>query len=143
MKIGIVVSRYNQNITQALLDGAKTVLKKSGVKVDANDVAWVPGSFELPVAVAAMASSKKYGAVIALGCILKGETSHNHYIALAVAEGLMQVMLSTGIPVTFGVLTTDTMGQAKARAGKGTANKGMEAAEAALEMAGIIPKLKG
>ena len=138
MRVGIAISRYNQNITRGLLAGALGVLAKRGVRVRAEDEVWVPGAYELPLAVQAMAKSRKYDAVIALGCILKGETAHNEYIARAAAEGLMRVMLDTGVPVAFGVLTPDTMAQARARSGKGTANKGMECAEAALEMAALL-----
>ena len=138
MRIGIAVSRYNQNITQGLLEGARGVLKKRGVKIHPNDEIWVPGAFELPAAALVLAKSGRYDAVIALGCILKGETSHNHYIAQAVAQGLMRVMLDSGVPVAFGVLTPDTLAQAKARSGKGTSNKGTECAEAALEMAVLL-----
>ncbi|OGR85312.1 MAG: 6,7-dimethyl-8-ribityllumazine synthase [Elusimicrobia bacterium RIFCSPLOWO2_01_FULL_54_10] len=143
MRIGVVVSRFNQNITQGLLDGAMTILIKRGVILQSNDVVWVPGAFELPAAVLAMAQSKKYNAVIALGCVLKGETLHNQYIAEAAAQGLMQVIIKTGVPVAFGVLTPNTLAQAKARSGKGTANKGVEAAEAALEMASLLKILEG
>ena len=137
MRIGIAVSRYNENITRGLLAGASRLLAKRGVKLGLKDTVWVPGAFELPAAALLLARSKRYDAVIALGCILKGETSHNQYIAEAAAYGLMQVMLQTGIPVAFGVLTPNTMAQAKARSGKGTSNKGMECAEAALEMAAL------
>jgi len=142
MRIGIAVSRYNQNITQGLLEGACGVLKKRGVKISSQDVAWVPGAFELPAAVHAMARSKRFNAILALGCVLKGETSHNRYIAQAAAQGLMQVILETGIPVAFGILTPDTMAQANIRSGKGTSNKGMECAETALEMVDILKNLK-
>lgn len=138
MRIGIAVSRYNENITRGLLEGARAALEKRGFTIQPKDEVWVPGAFELPAAVQAMAQSKRYDAVIALGCILKGETSHNLYIAQAVAQGLMRVMIDTGVPVAFGVLTPNTMAQAKARAGKGTSNKGTECAEAALEMAALF-----
>jgi 6,7-dimethyl-8-ribityllumazine synthase len=143
MRIGIVVSRYNENVTRGLLEGARAALAKHGLKIYPNDEVWVPGAFELPAAVQAMARSKRHDAVIALGCILKGETSHNRYIAQAVAQGLMRVMLDSGVPVAFGVLTPNTLAQARARAGKGTSNKGTECAEAVLEMADILKTLKG
>ncbi|OGR87301.1 MAG: 6,7-dimethyl-8-ribityllumazine synthase [Elusimicrobia bacterium RIFCSPLOWO2_01_FULL_60_11] len=138
MRIGIAVSRYNENITRGLLEGASALLARRGVKLRPKDTVWVPGAFELPAAVLGLAKSGRYDAILALGCILKGETSHNHYIAQAVAQGLMRVMLDSGVPVAFGVLTPDTLAQAKARCGKGTSNKGTECAEAALEMAALF-----
>ncbi len=138
MRFAIVVSRYNQNITQGLLDGALSVFKKSKIDWNSVKVVWVPGTFEIPLAAKKLALSHKYKAVIALGCILKGETSHNHYIALAASLGLMNISLETGIPVSFGILTPNNLKQALARSRIGSANKGVEAAEAAIEMAELI-----
>ncbi len=142
MKIAIVVSRYNENITRALLEGSLRTLKKHGIKHEERDTVWVPGAFEVPLAVKVLAESKKYQGVIALGCVLKGETSHNHYISRSAAQALMDIGLETNVPVAFGILTPDNMKQALARSGKGTSNKGEEAAEAVIEMAGLLKNLK-
>ncbi len=134
LSFGIVVSRYNQGVTQGLLDGAMRALKQNRVPASAVRVVWVPGAFEIPLAAQRLAKSKKVSAVIALGCVLKGQTDHNRYISQACADGLMQIMLQTGVPVTFGVLTPDNLKQARERSGSGSANKGSEAAYAALDM---------
>ncbi len=131
---GIVVSRFNQGVTQQLLDGALRALKENGVPASDIRVVWVPGAFEIPLAAQRLAASKKFSAVIGLGCVLKGQTDHNRYISQACADGLMRVMLDTGVPVAFGVLTPDNLKQARERAGRNSANKGSEAAYAALEM---------
>lgn len=131
---GIVVSRFNQGITQQLLDGALRAFKENRIPASDVRVVWVPGAFEIPLAAQRLASSKKFSAVIGLGCVLKGQTDHNRYISQACADGLMRVMLDTGVPVAFGVLTPDTLKQARERAGRDSANKGSEAAYAALEM---------
>lgn len=134
-KIGIVVSEWNADITNALLDGARETLLKSGVSEDNIDVLYVPGSFELPWGARQIMKPGKKDAVICLGCIIQGETKHDEYIASAVASGIMQLGLMSGIPVIFGVLTTNTEEQAKDRAGGKHGNKGAEAAIAALQMA--------
>jgi 6,7-dimethyl-8-ribityllumazine synthase len=138
MKFGIVVSRYNQNITQGLLDGALRILKKEKL---ASETVWVPGAFEIPLAAQKMARSKKFAGILCLGCVLQGETPHNHYIANSVSKAIMKIMLETGLPVAFGVLTPNTMKQAQARSGKGSMNKGAESAEAAIELARTLRKL--
>ena len=142
MRVAIVVSRYNQFITQGLLEGALGALRKRGFKPGPKDVIWVPGAFELPLAAKILAQSRRVDAVIALGCVLKGETLHNHYISEAAAHGLMRVSLETGIPVAFGVLTPNSIKQAKERSGIGAANKGTETARAAIEMARLLKTLK-
>jgi 6,7-dimethyl-8-ribityllumazine synthase len=134
-KIGIVVSQWNADITNALLEGAKDTLLKSGVLPDHIEVLYVPGSFELPWGARQIMKSGKQDAVLCLGCIIQGETKHDEYIASAVASGIMQLGLMSGIPVIFGVLTTNTEEQAKDRAGGKHGNKGSEAAAAALQMA--------
>ena len=134
-KIGIVVSEWNADITNALLEGAKETLLKAGVLEDNIEVLYVPGSFELPWGARQIMKPGKRDAVICLGCIIQGETKHDEYIASAVASGIMQLGLMSGIPVIFGVLTTNTEEQAKERAGGKHGNKGSEAAVAALQMA--------
>ena len=134
-KIGIVVSQWNHDITSALLEGAKDVLIKAGVAESNIEVLSVPGSFELPWGARQMMKPDKKDAIICLGCIIQGETKHDEYIASAVANGIMQLGLMSGIPVIFGVLTTNTLEQAKERAGGKHGNKGAEAAATALRMA--------
>ncbi len=136
-KIGIVVSQWNTDITNALLEGAKATLLSSGVKEDNIEVLSVPGSFELPWGARQILKPGKKDAVICLGCIIQGETKHDEYIASAVASGIMQLGLMSGVPVIFGVLTTNTEEQAKDRAGGKHGNKGSEAAATAIQMAMI------
>jgi 6,7-dimethyl-8-ribityllumazine synthase len=134
MKVGIVVSRFHSDITSRLLGGAVEACAKSGVKRKNTAVVSVPGSFEIPLALERLARTRKFDALVALGCIIKGETAHNAYISYAVSDGIMEVMLDHLIPVGFGVLTPNTIGQARERS-KGRNNKGKEATHAALEMA--------
>lgn len=133
-RFAIVVSRYNDSVTGRMLDAAVSTLRSGGVADDRIDVAMVPGSFELPFAADRLAATGRYAAVICLGAIIKGETSHDRYIAQAVATGIEASARHRGVPVIFGVLTCDTLAQAVARAGGGHGNKGTECAEAALEM---------
>jgi len=135
LKIGIVVSQWNADITSALLNGAKDTLKQAGVLEDNIEILYVPGSFELPWGARQLMKPGKRDAVICLGCLIQGETKHDEYIASAVASGIMQLGLMSGVPVIFGVLTTNTEEQAKDRAGGKHGNKGSEAAAAALQMA--------
>ena len=134
-KIGIVVSQWNTDITSALLEGAKSTLTKAGVLEENIEVLNVPGSFELPWGARQLMKPGKKDAIICLGCIIQGETKHDEYIATAVANGLMQLGLMSGLPVIFGVLTTNTEEQALERAGGKHGNKGAEAAATALQMA--------
>lgn len=134
-KIGIVVSQWNADITNALLEGAQSTLLKAGVLQENIEILYVPGAFELPWGARQIMKPGKRDAVICLGCIIQGETRHDEYIASAVASGIMQLGLMSGIPVIFGVLTTTTEEQAKDRAGGKHGNKGAEAAAAALQMA--------
>lgn len=136
----IVVSRYNQNITQRLLDGALSAFKKHKISHQSIKIIWVPGAFEIPVVALKLAKSRKFGAIICLGCVLQGETLQNHYISKAIAKGIIDVSLMTGIPITFGVITPKTVRQALERSGKNSENKGTEATETAIEMAKIIRK---
>lgn len=142
LKIGIVVSRWNEFVTRALLDGAIDTLRRQGADAAAITVAWVPGSFEIPLAVQAMAQSGKYDAIVALGCIIRGATTHYDHIASAVTGGIANVMLATGVPISFGVVTTENIEQAIERAGSKAGNKGSEAAQVALEMANLLIQIK-
>ncbi|KKB74708.1 MULTISPECIES: 6,7-dimethyl-8-ribityllumazine synthase [Bacillus] len=141
LKIGIVVSRFNDFITSKLLSGAEDTLIRHGVKSEDIDVAWVPGAFEIPLIAKKMAETKKYDAVITLGTVIRGATSHYDYVCNEAAKGIAQSSMSTGVPVIFGVLTTDTIEQAVERAGTKAGNKGAEAAAAAIEMANLTRSL--
>jgi 6,7-dimethyl-8-ribityllumazine synthase len=142
-RVAIVVSRYNERITRRLLDGAREALRDGGVADAAIDVLWVPGAFELPVAAEASAASGRYTAIVALGCVIRGETPHFEYVAGEAARGLGHVARAHRIAVGFGVLTTDDQDQAAARAGGSAGNKGYEAAAAALETARLLERLRG
>ena len=141
LRIAIVVSRWNDIITKPLLDGALDTLTRHGVASSAVDVAWVPGSFELPVVAKTLASSGRYQAVIALGCVIRGSTSHYDHVTSGVTSGIAQVGLLTGIPCIFGVVTTESIEQAIERAGSKMGNKGSEAAMAAIEMATLLRQI--
>jgi 6,7-dimethyl-8-ribityllumazine synthase len=138
LKIGIVVARFNEFITGKLLSGAKDALGRHGVADEDIDVAWVPGSFEIPLAAQKMANSKKYDAVICLGTVIRGATPHFEYIAAEVSKGVAKVGLDSNIPVLFGVITADTLEQAIERAGTKSGNKGFDAASGAIEMANLM-----
>ena len=131
LKIGIVVSKFNDNITKPMFDGSLETLKENKVKVENIKTVWVPGSFEIPLACQRLAETKKFDALVAIGCVIKGETDHFYYICNEVSRGTMDVMLKFDIPIGFGVLTTQNLKQARARS-RGKENKGREAAEAAL-----------
>ena len=137
----IVVSRYNEHITSKLLAGAVETLHGAGVPDDAIHVAWVPGSWELPLVAQRFAASKRYGAVLCLGAVIKGETTHDEHINRQVSLSLGQIALETGVPVLFGVLTCNTVEQAIHRSGGNVGNKGQECAEAALQMVRLLQKL--
>lgn len=137
----IVVGRFNESITEPLLDGALDTLARHGADPDEITVVRVPGSWEIPVVAQKCARSGDYDAVIAVGTVIRGETPHFKYVCSGVTSGTMQASLETEVPVVFGVLTTDTVDQAIERAGTKAGNKGREAAEAALEMADLIEKL--
>ena len=140
-RFGIVVSRFNEFITHKLLEGALDCLGRHGVADDQIDVVWVPGSVELPVTAQRLARSNRYVAMVCLGCVVQGETDHYKYVAGEAAKGIAQVALGTGVPVIFGVLTTDTLEQAVHRAGVKSGNKGADAALAAIEMANLFAQL--
>ncbi|MBP3847579.1 6,7-dimethyl-8-ribityllumazine synthase [bacterium] len=137
-KFCIILARFNDFIGAKLLSGAIDELKRHGVKEENIDIIRVPGAFEIPVIAQKVASSKKYNAVITLGAVIKGATPHFEYVSNEVAKGIAQVSLNTGIPVTFGVLTTDNIEQAIERAGTKAGNKGSDAARTAIEMSNLL-----
>ncbi|OIO76059.1 MAG: 6,7-dimethyl-8-ribityllumazine synthase [Elusimicrobia bacterium CG1_02_37_114] len=141
-KFGIVVSRFNEFITHKLLDGAIDTLLRHDADEKDIDVAWVPGSFEIPLIAKKLARSKRYDAVICLSAIIQGDTPHYEYIASEVTKGIALTSLETEVPVSFGVLTTDNLEQAIERAGTKAGNKGSQAAESAIEMANLLTELK-
>jgi 6,7-dimethyl-8-ribityllumazine synthase len=141
-RFAIVVGRFNSFITQRLLDGALDVLGRHGVDLGERvDVAWAPGSFEIPLVCRRLAQSGRYDAIIALGCVIRGGTPHFDYVAAEVSKGIAHVSLETGVPVAFGILTTDNVEQAVDRAGTKMGNKGAEAALSALEMVNLLGAL--
>ena len=142
MKVGIVAARFNEFITSKLLSGAMDGLLRHEVREEDVHVAWVPGAFEIPVIAAKMARSGKYDAVICLGAVIRGSTSHYDYVCSEVSKGVAQVALNSDIPVMFGVLTTDTIEQAVERAGTKAGNKGSECAQGAIEMVNLILELE-
>lgn len=142
LKIGIVVSRFNEFITSKLLSGAIDALTRHGVNENDIEIAWVPGSFEIPITADKMASSRKYDAVICLGALIRGSTPHFDYIAAETSKGIAQVGLKTGVPTIFGVITTDNIEQAIERAGTKVGNKGADAAVSAIEMANLFKQLQ-
>ena len=137
-RIGIVVARFNEFITSKLLGGAVDTLKRHGVEDDDIDIAWVPGAFEIPLIAKRMAASGRYDAVICLGAVIRGATTHYDYVCAEVSKGIAQVSMNTDVPVLFGVLTTENIEQAIERAGTKAGNKGSDCAMAALEMAGLM-----
>lgn len=141
LKIGIIASRFNEFITSKLVDGAQDSLTRHGVAGDDISVAWVPGAFEIPVIAKKMASSGKYDAVICLGAVIRGATSHYDYVCSEVSKGIAAVSLGTEMPVLFGILTTDTIEQAIERAGTKAGNKGADCAMSALEMVNLMKNL--
>lgn len=142
LKFALVVSRFNEFISKKLLEGAQDALIRHDVTADNIDIAWVPGAFEIPLVAKKLAQTKKYDAVICLGAVIRGNTPHFDYIAAEVSKGIATVGLETGVPVTFGVLTTENIEQAVERAGTKDGNKGFDAAINAIEMANVIKSLK-
>ena len=140
LRIAVVVARFNEDVSKRLLRGALEALKEHGVEEP--DVYWVPGSLELPVTALSLAEKGGHDAIVCLGCVIRGETYHFEIVADQAAAGIMQVQLDTGVPVTFGVLTTEDKEQAFARSGPKN-NKGADAAEAALEMANLLRSIQG
>lgn len=140
-RFGIIASRFNEFITSKLVGGALDAFARHGVPEDNITVAWVPGAFEIPLVAKKMAESGRYDAVIALGCVIRGATPHFDYVAAEAAKGVGQAALQTGVPVLFGVLTTENIEQAIERAGTKAGNKGADAALGALEMTSLLDKL--
>jgi 6,7-dimethyl-8-ribityllumazine synthase len=141
LKFGVVISRFNEFITRKLLDGAQDALLRHGVSEDDIDVAWVPGSFEIPLIARKLAETKKYDAVICLSAVVRGGTPHFEYIAAEVTKGIAKVGLDIGLPVIYGVITADTLEQAIERAGTKQGNKGFDAAVTAIEMANLVKSI--
>ena len=141
MKVGIVASRFNAFIVQKLLDGAVDGLVRHGVAEDNISAAWVPGAFEIPVVAQKMAASKKYDAVICVGAVIRGSTSHYDYVCAEVSKGIAQASFATGVPVLFGILTTDNLEQAIDRAGAKSGNKGYDCALSAIEMVNVMEQI--
>ena len=141
LKFAIVVSRFNEFITNKLLGGALDTLHRHETRDEDIDVAWVPGAFEIPVVAKKFAESGKYDAVICLGAVIRGSTSHYDYVCNEVSKGVAQVNMSTGVPTIFGVVTTENTEQAIERAGTKAGNKGSDAAMAAMEMANLLKKI--
>ncbi len=142
IRVGIVASRFNEFITSKLLSGAIDGLKRHNVKEEDIDVAWVPGAFEIPLIVQTMVDTGKYDAVIAVGAVIRGSTTHYDYVCNEVSKGIASVALKAGIPVMFGVLTTENIEQAIERAGSKAGNKGTECAVGAIEMVNLIREIK-
>jgi 6,7-dimethyl-8-ribityllumazine synthase len=141
IKVGIVAARFNEFITSKLLSGALDGLKRHDVQEENIDVAWVPGAFEIPLIASKMAKSKKYDAVICLGAVIRGSTSHYDYVCNEVSKGIAQIALANDIPVLFGVLTTENIEQAVERAGTKAGNKGFDSAVSAIEMVNLMRAL--
>lgn len=141
-RIGIVVSRFNEFISSKLLEGALDCLKRHDIKESDIEIAWVPGAFEIPLIASKMAKSKKYDAIICLGSVIRGTTSHYDYVCAEVSKGIASVSLQSDLPVIFGVLTTDNIEQAVERAGTKSGNKGFDAALTAIEMVNVCKELE-
>ena len=141
LRFAIVASRFNEFITAKLLEGALDMLRRHGAAEEAVDVAWVPGAFEIPLTAKKLAACGKYDAVICVGAVIRGATSHYDYVCSEVSKGVAQAGLSTGVPVIFGVVTTENIEQAVERAGTKAGNKGADGAMAAMEMANLLKKI--
>lgn len=141
LKVGIVVSRFNELLSSRLLGGANDALVRHGVAADDTDTVWVPGAFEIPLVAQRLAASGRYDAVVALGVVIRGATPHFEYVAAEVSKGVAKVSLDSGVPVAFGVVTADSIEQAVERAGTKQGNKGWDAAVSAIEMANLLKSL--
>jgi 6,7-dimethyl-8-ribityllumazine synthase len=141
LKFGMVISRFNEFITKKLLEGAKDALLRHGVSEEDIDITWVPGSFEIPLVAKKLVQTKRYDAVICLGTVIRGATPHFEYIAAEVTKGIARISLETGLPVSYGVITADTLEQAIERAGTKAGNKGFDAAVDAIEMANLLKSI--
>ncbi len=143
LSIAIVVSRFNDLITRQLLAGAQDGLRRHGVEAEKVDVAWVPGSFEIPLVARKLAESGRYQAVVCLGAVVRGETPHFEYVATQVSSGIARAALETGVPLIFGIITADSLEEALERAGGKMGNKGCDAAVSAIEMANLMRGMAG
>ena len=141
LKFGVVISRFNEFFSKKLLEGARDALQRHGVAENDIEEAWTPGSFEIPLIAQKMAQTKRYDAVICLGAVIRGGTPHFDYIANEVTKGIAKINLDTGVPVIFGVITTDTLEQAIERSGTKAGNKGFDAAVSAIEMANLMKSI--
>jgi 6,7-dimethyl-8-ribityllumazine synthase len=141
LKFGLVVSRFNEFFSRKLLEGAQDALLRHGVNEEDIDIAWTPGSFEIPLIAQKLAETKKYNAIICLGAVIRGGTPHFEYIAAEVTKGIAHVNMNTGVPVLYGVITTDTLEQAVERSGTKAGNKGFDAAVSAIEMANLVKSI--
>jgi len=141
LKIGLIVSRFNEFISKKLLEGAQDALHRHGVNDEDVDIAWTPGSFEIPLVALKLAQAKRYDAIICLGAVIRGGTPHFEYVANELSKGISRVSLETGLPVAYGVITADTLEQAIERAGTKMGNKGFDAAVNAIEMANLLKGL--
>ncbi|MFC1901516.1 6,7-dimethyl-8-ribityllumazine synthase [Chloroflexota bacterium] len=141
LKFGLVVSRFNEFFSKKLLEGAQDALQRHGVSESDMEIAWTPGCFEIPLIAQKLAETKKYDAVICLGAVIRGGTPHFDYIAAEVTKGIASANLKTGVPVIYGVITTDTLEQAVERSGTKAGNKGFDAAVSAIEMANLVKSL--
>ncbi len=142
LRFAVVVSRFNEFISSKLLSGCWDCLTRHGAEASSVDVAWVPGAMEIPLVAQRMAATKRYDAIICLGAVIRGSTPHFDYVSAEVAKGVAKVQLDSGIPVIFGVLTTDSIEQAVERAGTKSGNKGWDAAVSAIEMANLVRALE-
>ena len=142
LRIGLVVSRFNELVTTRLLTGAREALERHGVRDEDVDVAWVPGAFELPLAARRLAESRRYDALVCLGAVIRGETPHFEFVAAEAARGVADVARDTGVPAIFGVITPNTLEQALDRAGCKVGNKGYDAVVSAIEMANLLRQLR-
>jgi len=138
LKFGLVVSRFNEFFSKKLLEGAQDALLRHGVKEADIEIAWTPGSFEIPIIAQKLAQTKKYNAIICLGAVIRGDTPHFDYIAAEVTKGIAKVNMDTGVPVIYGIITTDSLEQAVERSGSKAGNKGFSAAVSAIEMANLV-----
>ena len=141
LKFGLVVSRFNEFITKKLVEGAQDALLRHGVRGEDIDVAWVPGSFEIPLIAKKLAQTKRYSAVICLGAVIRGGTPHFEYVAAEVSKGVAKVGLEAGLPVIYGIITADNLEQAIERAGTKEGNEGFRAAASAIEMANLVKSI--
>ena len=141
LRIGLLASRFNETITKSLLDGALSALRRHGLDDASITVAWVPGAFELPLAAKRLAASGDFDAVVCLGAVIRGATTHYDYVCSQAASGIARASLDTGVPIIFGVLTTETIEQAIERSGTKAGNKGFDSAVAAIEMADLLRQL--